>query len=470
MIKKYHIVVSMPLGAILSVLMIISSCANLDKDKNGDLVKKVKGETVQTRNIPNNVDGFGTLSYQKKVDIVSSQDAEISKIVFKEGQAVKSGDIIALLNNPQIILAVERAENALEQSEAALYLSKTQLFDTELQAEANLLSLEKSDAEMEQAWRSYNEEERKQHTQEKLYEAGGLSDETIRQARFELETKFASLKLAEKELDIKRIGFREQDLIAAGIEVPQNKDDKVKAFVNLLTRKARAEIVAASASRDAAEKELKSAVIAKEQLTIRSPITGIIAAKYLEEGEHIKREDKILTIMDSEYLYAVIPVREIESFKLVTGMSANVQIDGTNNTYNGKVDLINPFADSNTYTFSVRVLISKSDLQKKINSDKGNEKIGENNFPKPGMFCRVSINLGQPRSVIALNETAIFNINNEKASVFIINGKTITEKTILLGESFEGMREITKGLNTNEVAVLQPDSDLQDGDYVSIIK
>ncbi|GMO48525.1 MAG: efflux RND transporter periplasmic adaptor subunit [Termitinemataceae bacterium] len=454
---------------ILSVcLFSVLSCANLKKDAQIENVKKVKGEVVKQSEIPNTIDGFGTLSYQKKVDVISKQEGSLAKIYFKEGQKINKGDVVVMLENPQILLAVERAENMLEQAESALFLAEAALFDAELQAEANLLSLEKSDAEMAQAWKSFYEEEHKQESQEIIYEAGGISDEAIRAARFEFESKRTSLELAEKELEIKKIGFREKDLINAGIEVPQGKEEKLQAFVKLLTRKSKAEIAAAISRKSAAEKELKSALIAKDELVIRSPINGILAVKYPEEGEHVKGEDKLLTIMDNEYLYAVIPVSETDAFKLQTGMESTVEIDGTNNTYSGKIDLINPYADSASYTFSVRILISKEGLQNKGLQNKENSLGAE--FPKPGMFSRVSISLGAPRSVVSVKESAIFNINNDQGAVFVVNGKSIIEKNVTLGVSYNGSREIKSGLNINEVAVLQPDSDLQEGDYVSIVQ
>jgi RND family efflux transporter MFP subunit len=451
--------------AALLVLPLYVTCANLKKDAEDSPAKKVKGTRVEAKELPNLIDGFGTLSYQKKVDLASNQDGALSKLTQREGERVEKGGIVALLENPQIVLAVERAENALAQAEAALALARSQLFETELQAEANLLSLEKSDAEMTEAWKAYYEEKRKQISQETIYEAGGLSDEAIHTARFQLEAQRAALELAEKELEIKRIGFRDKDLIAAGIAAPDNAEEKTKAFVELLTTKARAELSAAQASRDAAEKELTSAQLAKNDLVIRSPINGIVAARFLEEGERVKREDKVVSIMDTEYLYAVFPVRESDSFKLAKGMDATVELDGTASSYNGVIDLVSPYADSKSFTFSIRVLISKQDLK-----EQNSEASDQADFPKPGMFARVSVNLGNPRPVLALKDSAIINKRNGEGSVFVINGNLVNERKITLGDSIGDEWEIVSGLKAGEIAVVQPDSGLQEGAYVSLVE
>ena len=53
----------------------------------------------------------------------------------------------------------------------------------------------------------------------------------MRTARFSLESEYTRIKLIEKELAIRSIGFRDKDLEAAGIDVPLNVHEKNKAFI-----------------------------------------------------------------------------------------------------------------------------------------------------------------------------------------------------------------------------------------------
>ncbi|GHV22065.1 hypothetical protein FACS189494_08350 [Spirochaetia bacterium] len=274
------------------------SCANLKNEAKEEVPLLVQGEVVRLAELPDKIDGFGTLSYQKKIEVTAVQDALLSKLLYREGDHIRKGTILAVFDNPQIMLALGRAENTLSRAEASLSLAKAQLMESEFAAEAQLISLEKSEAEMEQAWKAYYEEERKFQAQEILFDAGGVNEETMRVTRFQLESQRTGLQLAEKDLQIRRIGFRDQDLIAAGIPVPEEKEERVKAIVQLSTLKTHAELAAAFSSKEAAEKELKSAEIAKNDLVLYAPISGVIAGRYFEEGEHIKREDKVLTIIE----------------------------------------------------------------------------------------------------------------------------------------------------------------------------
>jgi len=203
-----------------------------------------------------------------------------------------------------------------------------------------------------------------------------------------------------------------------------------------------------------AEKELASANIALAELTIRSAASGIVGARYLEEGERVKPQDKILSIIDIESLYAIFPVREKDALRIEKGMSASVLIDGTGEVKNGFVDLVYPQADSQSLSFLVRVLLR----------DIG---IAEAGKLKPGMFARVTVNTGPPSASVFIPESAVFNQKNNEGNVFIINGRSLSERKVFLGVSHGEEREVV-GINSGELVVLRPDSDLREGMNVTV--
>jgi RND family efflux transporter MFP subunit len=176
-----------------------------------------------------------------------------------------------------------------------------------------------------------------------------------------------------------------------------------------------------------------------------------VGARYFEAGERVKREDKILTLMDTSSLYAIFPVREGDALRIEKGMAAQVGIDGTGETWNGEVDLVYPQADSQSFTFLVRVLLRGTGIERL----------------KPGMFARVSITLGPPRSVVVLPESALAGKKDNEGRVFVINGDTLSERKVGLGLSLGEEREITSGIRAGEVVVLRPEGDLREGSHVS---
>jgi RND family efflux transporter MFP subunit len=266
----------------------------------------------------------------------------------------------------------------------------------------------------------------------------------------------------EKELEIRRIGCRDKDLSAAGLAVPLDDGERRKALISLISSSLRAERAAAGAMLDAAEKELQSARLALSELAVKSPGSGIVGARYCEEGERVRAEDKILTLMDTASLYAVFPVREKDALRIEKGMPALVEIDGSGGASEGRVDLVYPQADSQSMSFMVRVLLLNNG-----DSAEGTEP-GPGSL-KPGMFARVKVTLGPPRQIIVFPDSSIINKKNNEGTVFVINGKTLSERKVGLGLALGEDREITSGLKSGELAVLRPEADLREGTHVSAV-
>jgi multidrug efflux pump subunit AcrA (membrane-fusion protein) len=417
-----------------------------------DELRKVRGAAAAAKEIPDEISGFGSLSFLAKVDIAAPQDGEIKKIFFREGDTVRQGQQALLLENPQIKLAVERAENNYAQALAARDLAAARLLDGEFQAEARLLSIEKAGAELDHAKRSWDEDRRKHLNQEALFEAGGLNTEAILAGRFMLDSEKERIFIMEKELEIRRVGCRDQDLTAAGMAIPADEADRRRLLVLLMTSSLRAELNAAAARLEAAEKELSSARLALEELGIRSPASGVIGARYFEEGERVKTGDKLLTLMDTASLYAIFPLREKDALRIEKGMSAAVCVDGTGEVREGAVDLVYPQADTQSLSFMVRVLLS-----------------GSGGVLKPGMFVRVSVNAGPPKKTVTIPYASVFNRKEKEGSVFVISGGAVEQRKLVLGIVRGEEQEIISGLAAGEVVVLRPDADLREGTHVTLV-
>jgi len=457
----------------LTVLLLFA-CGN-NASHNSNDTRRVRGIAAAVREQPDEAAGFGSLSFLSKVDITSPQEAVIRKLFFREGDYVREGQVIVQLENPQINIAVERAENNFSQALAAHNLSNSRLLEGIFQAEAQLLVIDKAAAELALAKIRWEENKRKHLNQERLFEAGGLHTEAILVSRFSIEAEWEQILLMERELDIRRIGCRDQDLVMAGIDVPSDETERRNALVYLMTSTLRAELEASQARLDAAEKELASFNITLSELSIHSPASGIVGARYLEEGERVRLQDKIISLIDTASLYAIFPVREKDALRIEKGMPASVLIDGTGDIFDGIVDLVYPQADSQTLSFLVRVLLLEPqpgsvNRNLSANGSAFNTGLHDVSRLKPGMFTRVTVTLGPPKRSVYIPESAVFNTKNNEGSVFIINGSILTERNITFGHLYGEEREVITGLNAGELIVLRPDSDLREGTSVTVMQ
>lgn len=434
-------------------LLLGMACRDAKAESSSEKPAAVRVILAEEREVPDEVSGFGSLSFLKKIDIAAPQDAVVEELPRREGSTVRKGDLLAVLGNPQIRLAVGRAENALAQASAALELASGRLLEGEFQAEGRLLELDKGEAELAQAEREFAEQKRKHGDQEALFQAGAVTEEAIRSGRFALESSAERLRLMGQELAIRRIGFRSQDLAAAGYPVPPDGPERIRSYVRLATATLRAERSAAAARLDASLKELESAKLAEQELIVLSPASGTVGARYLELGERVKREDKLLTIIDTSSLYAQFPVREAEALRIRSGLPARVTVDGTGGTYEGRIDLVSPTADAQSFTFAVRVLLPAA-----------------SSGAKPGMFCRVVVPVGKPRSAMLVPESVLVERSDDRGRLFVLSGGMVSERKVRLGGTLGDRREILEGLDPGAVVVDRPDPSLREGDHVQALR
>ena len=434
-------------------LLVIAMVCNSSCRENHEPVqaRQVRGVTAVVRDIPDEAGGFGTLSFVSKLDITAPHEGLIKRLYYREGSFVPGEQDVILMENPQIALALARAENNFSQAKAASDLARSRLLEGEFLAEAQLLSIKKAESELVLVRKKWEEHYRKQKNQETLFNAGGINEEAIRIGRFNLEHEYAQILILEKELEMRHIGSRDKDLVAAGILVPEDEAEKRRAQIELLTAGLRAELGVSLARLEAAEKELLSARIINEDLLIKSQAAGVVGARYFEEGERVKAGEKILTLMDTSSLYAIFQVREKDALRIEKGMAAKVQIDGIGTERQGTVDLVYPQADSQSLSFLVRVLLD-----------------GETGELKPGMFSRVQVILGPPRQGIFLPASALAGRRNSEAEVFVINGNTLSGRKVVLGQAQGDHWEICSGIKAGEIAVQRPDSDMREGTLVSL--
>ena len=132
-----------------------------------------------------------------------------------------------------------------------------------------------------------------------MLELGGITEAAYRSQQVALEGQRAAYEIACKELESQSLGFRDEDLLEQGIEPAQDQMLRRQQLIDLNTRTLTAELVSAQASLDSAKKNLKSIQELMSHLVILSPKSGVVAAKYFEQGEFLAENEKLLTIIST---------------------------------------------------------------------------------------------------------------------------------------------------------------------------
>ncbi len=195
---------------------------------------------------------------------------------------------------------------------------------------------------------------------------------------------------------------------------------------------------------------------------IKAPFPGIVTGKYFENGEmysgaptSLSGKAAIVTIMQVDPLKINVAISEQYYPLIKNGMKAEITADVYDNElFKGKVFRIAPTINSATRSFVAEVELPNKD-----------------NFLKPGMFVRVSMDLGEvetfvvPASTVLLQEgTNIRYVYTEKQGVAIrvevLIGKRFDDKLEIISENLkQGTKIVTEGqsrlLNNDTIKIVE---------------
>ena len=187
-----------------------------------------------------------------------------------------------------------------------------------------------------------------------------------------------------------------------------------------------------------------------EDHTIRSPISGIIGRRYVEESSRVSVNKKMFRIVDDSILKANINLPE-EEFKYVKqGAKVEIYKNNKENTVKGFVNEISPIIDENTGTFNVEINMSK------------------NKDFIPGMFVNVNIITREKENALSIPTKAIINREGKKG-VFVVNDKKAEFVEVTTGIEQEEDIEIISGITQTDSVIIVGQKSLQNGDPVEIV-
>lgn len=76
------------------------------------------------------------------------------------------------------------------------------------------------------------------------------------------------------------------------------------------------------------------------ELSVSSPISGVIANIYISEGEAVSENSKIADVVDPKNMRLTLPFNALDAESLYTGQTASVRIAGTSETIHGTIDKV----------------------------------------------------------------------------------------------------------------------------------
>ncbi len=441
-------------NSLLAVCIFFLFSCNENKKKELD-VEKTFVNVVEVKNkiLDNTLNNFGSVTYKSKNDVTNLVAGTITNLNVKEGEYVKKGQILCVLRNVQMEQEKKQYESSLESALAALDIQQNNLRDEKMAVRSRLLSLDKAKLNIKQKELELESQRKDYESQKKLHEVGGITDVELEKMEINLKSSETDIDILKKEFEISSLGLRDEDLIFNGVTPATNENDKIKQIIELNTRSAVSQVSAAQAQVDAAKQQLESINTLLNELIIKAPVSGVVGTKYYENGEYVKENEKVLTLIDISSVYVAFYVQEQDMVNFELGTPITLEVPSVNKNLKSVIDEISPIADSQSGNFAVKTIVENKDGKL-----------------KPGMFVKCSILKGAQLEYPCVAESVLISNNEKNARVFCVVNNLVVIKSIEIKAHKDGLLWIESGISSGDILIKKPSPFLKEGQYVEIYK
>jgi len=191
---------------------------------------------------------------------------------------------------------------------------------------------------------------------------------------------------------------------------------------------------------------------AKSTVEITSPLSGIVTSINVNIGNIANPAMVMATVANLSRMKAKFNVGEIDVPNFYAGQPAEIYSDMSPDLIQtGKVFQISKSANIQSRTFEMQAMFSNT----------------RDRWFKPGMFCRVRVNMKSKKDALTIPLSSVYKENNTDG-VYVVNGDKVLFKAITTGMSDGKFTEVTSGLKAGDVVVTLGMSNLKDGTVVII--
>ncbi|PYS21904.1 MAG: hypothetical protein DMF72_15560 [Acidobacteria bacterium] len=323
--------------------------------------------------IPHNIIALSGRIEGDDSTVATKVSGRIREIRVREGDIVKAGEVIALLDEEQAAAREQQARSSAQEADTRIARSQDQIGvlreqlkqanitvdqakqDAEgrvRQAEAQVATAE---ANLSQAQAAYEQARYDVDRFTRLARTGDVSDRQREQAKTAAESQAAVVESMKKQVAAAHGALT---TARANFKNPSIRSSQA-ATIQKQINQAQTDVVAAQADADRARAQVKEVEANRADLTVIAPFDGTIATRVAEPGEVVAPGAAIVTMIDLNkiYLRGFVPEGDIGRVKL--DQPARVYLDSNPKVaIDAVVSRIDPeasFTPENTYFRDERV-------------------------------------------------------------------------------------------------------------------
>jgi HlyD family secretion protein len=340
------------------------------------------------------VRGLGTLTPEDIRWIPATTQGRVEKIILRPGTAVKAGDVVLELTNPQLEQQLQDATLKLQASEAGLANTKVQLDNDLLQQRAASAGIEAD----------YNKAKMQAQMNEALAKDQLVSDLVLKQSQVDADSLGVRNQISKDQLASKTDSMRAQ------LSVQQSLVDQARALLRLTQQQ-------------------------RDELKVRAGLDGMLQLVPVEVGQQVAPGTNLARVANPSRLKAEIKIAETQAKDIQIGQKA--EVDTRNGVVQGRVVRIDPSVQNGTRTVDVTLI---GDLPRGAVPDLSVDGTIELERLNDVLFMGRPA-FGQEQSVVGLFKILEDGVNAERVQV-------------KLGRSSVNTMEVLSGLKVGDQVIL----------------
>jgi HlyD family secretion protein len=384
-------------GAILGLLLAVAAwpaCSSREAAEVAPVVT-VQVATAETEKIEHKITADAVIFPLRQAALVPKISAPVSKFFVERGSHVHAGELLAQLENQDLVAAVTDNKGAYEQAQAAYETATKQSLPEEIQkAELDTKAAQEA---MESAQKVYD-------GQQNLLKQGATARKNVDEASLAFIQARNQYDLARRHLESLQKFGREQEL---------------KGAEGQLTS-ARGKYLGAEAQLAFAE--------------IRSPIDGVVTDRPLYPGEMAAAGSPLITVMDLSQVVARAHIDQQHAAMLKVGNPATISAPGVADDVPGKVTMVSPALDPGSTT--VEVWVQAANPHERM---------------RPGASTRISIIAETVPKAVVIPAVAVLTASDGGTSVMVIDPQNKPrQRNVKIGIRDGDDAQVREGLQAGE--------------------
>lgn len=398
-------------GASIALLLTVAGCSK--KESTPEVQVEVQAAHPTQGPIAAHIAADAVLAPLAQAAIAPKISAPVRKFYVQRGAHVKTGELLATLENSDLTAAVLDNEGS--------YTAAKATYDASTRAQVPE-DYQKAELDFTQAKANLDLNQSIVTSRKQLFAEGAIPGRDLDTATAALVQAQAAYKAAKKHLESMKSVSHE-----AALQVAQGQ-----------LASAKGKYLGAEAQVSYSE--------------IRSPIDGVITDRPLFAGETATAGAPLLTVMDTSAMLAKVHISQLVAQRLQLGDTASVIVPGLDDPASAKVSLISPALDPGSTTVEVWLRIENKDGKLKA-----------------GTPVRASIASKTIQNALKVPIAAILTAQDGSKSVMVAGTDGAAhKKSVEIGVQDAGEMQITSGLSSGDLVINEGAYGLDDGTKVKL--